>query len=227
VAFEKELQACQDNLSKLLNRAHGGEINLFRGLEFFDAEHAPFFHGRTKTARKVLDVLEKQAAEKKPFVLVLGPDGSGKTSLVRAGILPVLTQIGIIERGSGDPFDALAAPLLKESALPEFPDAASPNAWQNLAAELREAPENTALRLREALQHLSVPASDRFLDEQGFEVPRADVEESVELPRPNRLGRVNFIQKGLFHTEKGPNAEVLVSLTQECPYGIGQKFGNC
>jgi len=53
------------------------------------------------------------------------------------------------------------------------------------------------------------------------------VEESVELPRPNRLGRVNFIQKGLFHTEKGPNAEVLVSLTQECPYGIGQKFGNC
>ena len=170
MAFEKELQACQDNLSKLLNRAHGGEINLFRGLEFFDAEHAPFFHGRTKTARKVLDVLEKQAAEKKPFVLVLGPDGSGKTSLVRAGILPVLTQIGIIERGSswrlalarpadrgsGDPFDALAAPLLKESALPEFPDAASPNAWQNLAAELREAPENTALRLREALQHLSV-----------------------------------------------------------------------
>ena len=139
MAFEKELQACQDNLSKLLNRAHGGEINPFRGLEFFDAEHAPFFHGRTKTARKVLDVLEKQAAEKKPFVLVLGPDGSGKTSLVRAGILPVLTQIGIIERGSswrlalarpadrgsGDPFDALAAPLLKESALPEFPDAAS------------------------------------------------------------------------------------------------------
>ena len=156
MAFEKELQACQDNLSKLLNRAHGGEINLFRGLEFFDAEHAPFFHGRTKTARKVLDVLEKQEAEKKPLVLVLGPDGSGKTSLVRAGILPVLTQIGIIERGSGDPFDALAAPLLKESALPEFPDAASPNAWQNLAAELREAPENTALRLREALQHLSV-----------------------------------------------------------------------
>ena len=117
MAFEKELQACQDNLSKLLNRAHGGEINLFRGLEFFDAEHAPFFHGRTKTARKVLDVLEKQAAEKKPFVLVLGPDGSGKTSLVRAGILPVLTQIGIIERGSSWRL-ALARPADRGSGNP-------------------------------------------------------------------------------------------------------------
>jgi hypothetical protein len=204
MAFEKELQAYRDNLLKLLSEAHRLEINPFRGLEFFDFEQAPFFHGRTKAIEGVLDVLQQQVAAKKPFILVLGPEGSGKTSLVKAGILPVLTQTGItggngswrlaLTRptggGPGDPFDALATALLKESALPEFPDAGTRNGWQNLAAELREAPENAALRLRETLQYLSVQALDHLLDEQQIEVPLPNSEASVELPRRNRLGRV-------------------------------------
>src|SRR6516165_3302886 len=202
MAFEKELRTCQDNLSKLLSKPHYGEVTPFRGLEFFDSEHAPFFHGRTKTVREVLDVLQQQAAERKPFVLVLGPEGSGKTSLVRAGILPVLTQVGITDGhrswrvaftrpgngGAGDPFDALAAALLEKSALPEFPDAAIHNGWQNLAAELREAPEHTALRLQETLQYLSVQRPDRFLD--AHEASAAKPEQRVKLPRQNELGLV-------------------------------------
>ena len=205
MAFEKELRTCQDNLSKLLSKPHYGEVTPFRGLEFFDSEHAPFFHGRTKTVREVLDVLQQQAAERKPFVLVLGPEGSGKTSLVRAGILPVLTQVGITDGhrswrvaftrpgngGAGDPFDALAAALLEKSALPEFPDAAIHNGWQNLAAELREAPEHTALRLQETLQYLSMQALDHLLDEQGPEVLPANPEASVELPPRSKLRRVD------------------------------------
>ncbi|MGA8655624.1 MAG: ATP-binding protein, partial [Chthoniobacterales bacterium] len=204
MAFEKELQAHQGNLSKRLSDAHYREVNPFRGLEFFDSEHAPFFYGRTKAVAEVLNLLQQQATDKKPFVLVLGPRASGKTSLVRAGILPVLTQAGITEGdrswrlafsgpaegGAVDPLDALAMALLKESALPEFPDAATRNGWQNLAAELREAPEDAALRLRETLQHLGVQALDHFLDEQGLEVSPARLEESVELPGQNRLGRV-------------------------------------
>jgi hypothetical protein len=181
-------------------------VNPFRGLEFFDSEHAPFFHGRTKIIEEVLDLLRQQLADKKPFVLVLGPEGSGKTSLVRAGILPALTRGRVTEGdpswrlaftrpgngGAGDPFEALAAALLEKSALPEFPDAATRNGCQHLAAELREAPDNTALRLRETLQCLSVQALDRLLDEQGSEVPHENPKQNVKPPRQNKPERFDL-----------------------------------
>src|SRR6516225_3472992 len=203
MAFEQELQPCEANPDPF-SEAHYRETNPYRGLEFFDSEHAPFFRGRTRTVEELLDVLQQQMADKKGFVLVLGPAGSGKTSLVRAGILPVLTQAGIIgvnrswrlaftrpaDGGAGDPFDALAVALLKEPALPEFPDAASPSGWQNLAAELRDAPENAALRLRETLQYLSVQTLDHFLDEQGVALPPSNSDATVELSRRTRLERV-------------------------------------
>ncbi len=115
----------------------------FRGLSFFDFEHAPIFHGRTKAIGEVLEALEAQARAQRPFVLVVGASGSGKSSLVRAGVLPLLTQpetvegIGLWRRSvtrpgaggsGGDCFDALAAALLEPSALPALQDSESQNA---------------------------------------------------------------------------------------------------
>ncbi|MGA8655770.1 MAG: ATP-binding protein, partial [Chthoniobacterales bacterium] len=161
---------------------------------FFDCEYAPFFYGRTKTVGEVLDILEQQAAANKPFVLLLGTGGSGKTSLVRAGILPVLTQVGTAEgdgpwrhaltrpaAGGKGPFNALATALLAESALPEFPGAATVNGSENLAADLREHPERAALLLRETLDRLSAEALNASLDEQGFELALADEKQASSL----------------------------------------------
>ncbi len=69
----------------------------FRGLETFDFDHSPIFFGRTKATSEVLDALRAQASQGRPFVLVLGMSGCGKSSLVRAGVLPLLTQPGVIE----------------------------------------------------------------------------------------------------------------------------------
>lgn len=69
----------------------------FRGLESFDFECAPIFFGRTKAIGEVIQRLVKQAVENKPFVIVYGMSGCGKSSLVKAGVLPTLTQPGVIE----------------------------------------------------------------------------------------------------------------------------------
>ncbi len=69
----------------------------FRGLGFFEAHHAPIFFGRTRVISEVLGALRKNALEAHPFIMLLGMSGSGKSSLVRAGVLPMLTQAGVIE----------------------------------------------------------------------------------------------------------------------------------
>ena len=59
--------------------------NPFKGLRAFDeADHVDFF-GR----RAVVDRLVAAVADA-PFVVVVGPSGSGKSSVVRAGLLPAL-----------------------------------------------------------------------------------------------------------------------------------------
>ena len=69
----------------------------FRGLEAFDVEHAPVFFGRTRAIGETKDALVSRAANGCAFLLVFGMSGSGKSSLVRAGLLPTLTQPGVVE----------------------------------------------------------------------------------------------------------------------------------
>jgi WD40 repeat protein len=59
------------------------EICPYRSLDFFAEEHAPFFFGRDRVTERLLAGLRAQPR----FLAVLGPSGSGKSSLLRAGLI--------------------------------------------------------------------------------------------------------------------------------------------
>ena len=59
----------------------------YRGLAVFEEADAPFFFGREADTQHLLEQLRTQR-----FLAVIGPSGSGKSSVVRAGVLPQLRQ---------------------------------------------------------------------------------------------------------------------------------------
>ena len=59
--------------------------NPYRGLEPFEADHAANYFGRAAMVEKLLAKVQTTN-----FVAVVGPSGSGKSSLVRAGLVTAL-----------------------------------------------------------------------------------------------------------------------------------------
>lgn len=101
----------------------------FRGLQAFDAEHSPVFFGRTAAMAAILAKLRLQAQAGRAFVLIVGMSGGGKSSLLKAGVLPLLVQPGIVgtatmwrraemrpSDGDGRPLAALERVLLQATA---------------------------------------------------------------------------------------------------------------
>ncbi|MFJ4582532.1 nSTAND1 domain-containing NTPase [Streptomyces echinatus] len=94
----------------------------YRGLEPFTAEHAQWFQGRDDALQQVLSNL----AHQQRVTLLLGPSGSGKSSLVQAGVLPALAAGAL--PGSDTWLPVLARPrqdLLAELERAGLPGAAS------------------------------------------------------------------------------------------------------
>ena len=94
----------------------------FCGLSAFDQTHATVFFGRETAITRATTKLRHT-----PFLLLLGASGSGKSSLMRAGLLPRVTAPGVIENvdlwraaivtPSGDPLAQLADALFVDEAL--------------------------------------------------------------------------------------------------------------
>ena len=115
--------------------------NPYRGLEPFDEAHKELFFGRQQVINELYTHLFKR--EKQPLTVVLGASGTGKSSLVKAGLLPRLRekQWQIIEplRPGKSPFTALAKAVLQTTNAITKDDL---NCINVLSDKLRRAPQN-------------------------------------------------------------------------------------
>ncbi|TXI49142.1 MAG: hypothetical protein E6Q50_08055 [Lysobacter sp.] len=142
------------------------------GLASFDESHADVFFGRERMREKVLRAMRTQLEDGSRFVLLHGASGSGKTSLLHAGVIPRLRQPSSREdlyalsvarcdlaSYSGDPLGALAVALATWTLgdHPVFP----PQSTEDLKSLLIETPESFEQIIREAFrQHCDRKAAD-------------------------------------------------------------------
>ena len=132
----------------------------YRGLLPFDEAHAPVFFGR----RREVDVLRTRLINLHqrgcPFLLVVGATGSGKTSLLRAGLIPHLLEQGaipdvvlwhrpLVVRPGGLGGKALAAGLLRTIHGPDYNDRL---AMDQLAAVLAADPDAAPAVIQSAIE---------------------------------------------------------------------------
>ncbi|MCB0211994.1 MAG: hypothetical protein KDJ52_21815 [Anaerolineae bacterium] len=84
--IEAENKNLQTTLASIQEIA---STNPYCGLFAFREEDAPFFFGREVFTQRLV-----KATNRKPFVTVIGPSGSGKSSVVFAGLVPQLRSEG-------------------------------------------------------------------------------------------------------------------------------------
>jgi hypothetical protein len=111
----------------------------YRGLAPFQEADATRFFGRAREIRRAVARLRERS-----LIAIAGPSGVGKSSFVRAGVIPALKASGdaweaLCVRPGRDPIGALAATF--QSLAPARADAASrPDAHAGLVQRLRTEP---------------------------------------------------------------------------------------
>src|SRR5580700_7871316 len=135
-------------------------FNPFPGLRPFQAEEDYLFFGREGQIAELLPLLRQHR-----FIAVVGTSGSGKSSLVMAGLLPALhggtlAQAGsawevVVLRPGGDPIDNLARALLDA----DLYDAEDQESLPRLVATLTR----SRLGLVEAVKQSDLPEKTNFL----------------------------------------------------------------
>jgi WD40 repeat protein len=147
----------------------------FRGLESYDFDDAPIFFGQDEALSTAMMRLTANAENGVPFLLVLGASGSGKSSLVKAGIVPKLfvprriTGVAFLRRvvfrpsdalPGEDLFDALARRLTTaDGPAGGLPELVGPGQLlSSLAAHFRSSGTDPAYPIGTALGNLTLAA---------------------------------------------------------------------
>lgn len=139
--------------------------NPYKGLRAFQETDAQNFFGREALVQRMVNRLKESHADYHRFLTVVGPSGSGKSSVVKAGLLPAMRQ-GIMENSENwfyddfvpgpQPFRELENTLISLATDPP----------ENLLQQLRDDP--TALS-RIIPRLLPDPDSELFLVIDQFE----------------------------------------------------------
>jgi WD40 repeat protein len=96
--LEQSLRKLIERRVKVLAEGKDGSAPIwlkepFRGLESYEFEHAPIFFGRDGLVTRAIERLAGNATRGSvAFLLISGASGSGKSSLVKAGIVPRLMK---------------------------------------------------------------------------------------------------------------------------------------
>ncbi len=187
----------------------------YPGLRPFEAEEADLFFGREEHVDALLVRLSRSH-----FVAVVGESGAGKSSLVRAGLLPALQAGFVVEAGAdwrvavmrpgGTPLTALADALLEPGVL----SAAGGNPGREFAlAELRRGPLGVAQLVRDA--HLAERCNTLIVVDQFEELFRYCRE-------PSQHDHATMFVELLLHASRQQQVPVFVVLTMRSDF-----LGDC
>jgi energy-coupling factor transporter ATP-binding protein EcfA2 len=205
----RDTRGLQDLINAIKGVPFGSEVPVvavsgvapYRGLQVFGEEDARFFFGRDREVQRLLEKLKAST-----FLAVLGPSGSGKSSLVRAGLLPELRAGALaarwhmcVLRPGAAPLTALAAQLAKLA--PEQPMGATLDA-------LADDPRTLHLAVELALAER--PAGERAL------VLIDQLEEVFTLCRDDAQRRQLF--SALLYAASAPGARSTVIVTMRADF---------
>ena len=183
----------------------------YRGLQVFDVEHAPFFFGREALTEWLVNALRAEPEQRQNrFLAVIGASGSGKSSLVRAGLIPALKDEEL--EGSAD----WPVVMLKPGS----------NPLESLAVALAETPTEIAALVKQ-FENQSDPLhlTSRFRLRDRPETQRVVVfvdqfEEIFTLCEQDALRRA-FIDN-LYDAAHEPLGQTIVLLTMRADF-----YGKC
>jgi formylglycine-generating enzyme required for sulfatase activity len=126
----------------------------FPGLDCFERKHAAVFFGQEVVREKVLAAIRRLPARQSRLLLILGASGCGKSSLLRAGVMPWLAAA---DRGRWIVFE----PFRPEEKPFEALESALARAHQNLEQPVPTEPVRTAAALGQQLCRLRLAAGQQ------------------------------------------------------------------
>ncbi|MCP3127714.1 winged helix-turn-helix domain-containing protein [Shewanella sp. KJ2020] len=150
----------------------------FPGLQAYSANYADVFFGRSEQISTLLNRISQQIQFGRAFCLILGPSGSGKSSLINAGVLPNLMAangfngVGVVAYSSLDFADVSKGQLLTDLAsamldwevndIPVFEGMSA----DSLAAKLEQDPQSIVDICKQSLknQTYATPRFALFID---------------------------------------------------------------